>query len=453
MKRLFTLVLLLSLSIASFAQSPNAILDSIRKYPNLAYPVASTYPGIPFGEIKSAPEGFEPFYFSLVGRHGSRYERNEKYFRRAVNIFHKADSLGILTEEGKLLHKKLVEILNAQQGHDGEISELGIEQWHNIGCRAYKNFKPVFDSGNIEAKSSTSLRCIFSMASFNDAIKGLQPNIKISQIARESYLWMLRPLADDPSVSKEAVRIHKEYRKESEWKDARKEWDRTYNASSFISKVTTNPKLFLEKCGAKYAFRAARYTFITLIFGENFGHGDRAMLTRLFTPEEMYGIYVYQTAPWVNGSVGRGNEVYEMRQAHMRPLVDDILNKAQAAVDGKNPDAANLRFTHDTYMGPLYSVIGYDGCVPQWNENIELAATSFNHGVYVPMASNVQIVLYRNKQGKVLVRSLINERDVYLPIKSDTAPFYSWSDFCKHVTNNIKELEDAQSRVLKKYGK
>ena len=94
-------------------------------------------------------------------------------------------------------------------------------------------------------------------------------------------------------------------------------------------------------------------------------------------------------------------------------------------------------------------MLGYDGCVPQWNENIELATTSFNHGLNVPMAANLQIVLYRNKRGEVLVRSLINERDATLPIKCDTAPFYPWDKFSKYVLENLNELKKSEEKILK----
>ena len=151
--------------------------------------------------------------------------------------------------------------------------------------------------------------------------------------------------------------------------------------------------------------------------------------------------------------MGRGAEAVEAYQAYMRPMAEDILNKAQAAIDGKNPDVANLRFTHDSYVGPILSVLGYEGCVPQWNKDIVLATTSFNHGTVVPMAANLQIVLYRNKQGKVLVRSLLNERDAYLPIKCKTAPFYPWSDFCKYVNNNLDYFDMSKDKILKKLGK
>ena len=453
MRRITTFILALLLSVAAFAQTPEAVLESIGKYPNLAYPEASIYPGIPFGEMAAAPEGYEPFYFSLVGRHGSRYERSEKYFTRALKVLDKANELGILTEDGKLLHKKLNEVYASQQGNDGELAPLGFEQWNDIAERAYKNFGKIFESGSIEAKSSISLRCVFSMTSFTNAIKGKVPSIKITQHARKSDLWIIRPLANDPAFTKEEKKIIAEAKKELGADEFRKEWEKNYNVSAFISKVTTDPVAFVEKCCEDAPFMIARHSIISLLFGENFGHDNRKLLTLLFTPKELYGLYVHQTSNWVNSSIGRGAEAVEAYQAYMRPMIEDIINKADAAIKGENPDVANLRFTHDSYMGPLFSVMGYEGCVPQWNKDIELATTSFNHGTVVPMASNLQIILYRNKKGKILVRSLINERDGYLPIKCKTAPFYPWEDFCKYVNENLKQLDKSKESVLKKFGK
>ena len=454
MKRFITLALSLLVAATLFAQSPEAVLKSFDKYPNLAGTVGSTYPGIPFGNVANAPKGFKPFYFSLVGRHGSRYEI-DKYFRftDALKVLDKADTLGILTADGKALHKQIAEICKAQEGKDGEISELGIKQWSEIATRAYDRFGSIFRSGNLEAKSSTSRRCILSMATFTQTIKGLYPKINISQNARHSDLWMIRPLADDPNVSERAKELCSEHRENGKWKEEREKILQTGNASSFISKITTNRDVLLNECGAKYDMNFAYLTFYSLLIAENFEKGNRELLTRLFTTEEMYNVYVYKTAPWLNLSMGRGDEYVEMKQSHMKPLVDDILNKAQAAIDGKNPNVANLRFTHDSYVGPLLSVIGFEGCVPQWNEDIEKATTSFNHGIISPMAANLQIVLYRNKKGEILVRSLINERDAYLPIKCETAPFYPWSDFCNHINNNMNYLDGVQKRVLQKHGK
>ena len=439
--RIFTLFLLLLLSLSAVAQTPEAVRESIRKYPNLALPTYSTYPSIPLGEIAATPDGFEPFYFSLVGRHGSRYDQSERRFKSALSIYRKADSLGILTEQGKHLYSHIAEISAAQENN----------QWLGIARRAYDHFAPVFASGAIDGKSSTSIRCILSMVAFNQGIKEKSPQLTISQNARKSELAIVRPLYDNPNTPDLARKIHKENGSKGEWNKALDEWEKECDASSFLSKVTTDRKRLMKECGGKNDFRVLRYSFRALLFGENFELGDRELLTSLFTPEEMYRIYVHHVAKWVNTSIGRGNEEVEMYSSFMRPMVDDIIAKGNAAIEGKNPHVADVRFTHDSYVGPLLSVMGYEGFYPRYSEDLELATTSFNFGMAVPMAANVQIVLYRNKAGEVLVRSLVNERDAYLPIKCATAPFYPWKEFCKYLENNFKELEKSQKKVLKQY--
>lgn len=452
-KKIFLLLGFIALTLAVFAQSPEAIRASLAKYPNLACPTASTYPSVPLGEIATAPEGFEPFYFTVVGRHGSRYEQKGSRFKRLCAILNKAHELGILTKDGELLRERASAIAAAQVGRDGELSDLGAEQWRGIAHRAYNNFSKIFDGGSVEGKSSTSLRCLLSMVAFNDGIKEKNPQIRIYQQARASELWIVRPLANNPAVSEVAKDLCADYVKKGEWTKAKKAWEREYDASAFLSKITTDPDRLLEECEGKRGARVLRYSFVTLLFGENFGLGDRELLNRLFTLDDLYFIYIYQTCHWVNSSIGRGNEIVEARQSHMEAMILDIINKGNEAIEGKNPHVANLRFTHDSYVGPLLSAIGYDGCVPQWNEDIEIATTSFNHGLNVPMAANLQIVLYRNKAGKVFVRSLINERDATLPIKCDSAPFYPWDKFCKFVMNNLTTLKRSEENILKKANK
>lgn len=451
MKRFFLLLTALAAVVIATAQTPEMVRESIRKYPNLALPTYSTYPSVPLGEIAATPEGFEPFYFSLVGRHGSRYDQSERRFKSILSVYHKADSLGILTEQGKHLYAHIAEIEAAQEGRNGELSELGYNQWLGIAHRAYKNFAPVFAEGSIEGKSSTSLRCLLSLVAFNQGIKEHSPQLAVYQQARKAELAIVRPLYDNPNTPELARKIHKKNGAKGEWIKQLDVWEKESDASSFLSKVTTDRKRFIKECGGKNDFRVLRYSFRALLFGENFELGDRELLTSLFTPEEMYRIYVHQTAKWVNTSIGRGNEEVEMYSSYMRPMVDDIIAKGNAAIEGKNPHKANLRFTHDSYVGPLLSVMGYEGCYPLYDEDIEKATTSFNFGMNVPMAANLQVVLYRNKKGEVLVRSLVNERDAYLPIKCATAPFYPWKAFCKHLEENFKELEKVQKKVLKQY--
>ena len=65
-----------------------------------------------------------------------------------------------------------------------------------------------------------------------------------------------------------------------------------------------------------------------------------------------------------------------------------------------------------------------------------------------PMASNIQLVFYRkNPHDKdVLVKVLLNEKEATLPLPSDIAPYYKWSDFREFYLKRIAEGESALSR-------
>ena len=163
MKRyLLAIISLLIATLSASAQSPEAIREIIRKNPCFALPAVTTYDNVEIGEIASAPKGYKPFYFTIVSRHGSRYETRDTAFIRLVDIYGRADKLGILTEQGKQVYQILLKASAEQQGKGGELSALGQRQLRDIGRRAYKNFKPIFDGGTIEGKSSPKMRCVFS---------------------------------------------------------------------------------------------------------------------------------------------------------------------------------------------------------------------------------------------------------------------------------------------------
>ena len=454
MKRIGTFISLLFLSVSTLAQTPEVIREMLAQSSQLVIPTTATYPAAPLGEIAKAPEGFEPFHLSLVGRHGSRYHEDIGEIEATHSIYRKADSLGILTSKGKELYTALDRILSAERGHSGELSTLGYNQWLGIAHRLYNNFTPLFGNNNtIESRASMVMRCVMSMMAFNQGIKECNDKISIVQYSRKCEMPILLPLTDNHEMPKAAKDIYYDYRKEGEWVSERKAWEERSNCASFISKVTTNRNRFLEECGGLTDFHSARTTFAMLNFANNYGEGDQELLHTLFTPEEMYNIYVYATTVWPNNTIGRGSDVVEMYASYVKPLIDEVMGNAKAAVEGNNLCSANLYFTHDSYVFPTLSIIGYEGCVPQYHTDIEKLCTQTKYSLLIPMAANLQFVLYRNKEGIVLVRSLINEGDAYLPIECKTAPFYPWEEFCKLVDKNMEHLLETRKRVLENYGK
>ena len=146
---------------------------------------------------------------------------------------------------------------NEQKGKEGELTSLGQKQLRGIGRRAYSNFKSVFDSGTIEGKSSTKMRCVFSMVAFIDGLKEKNSTLPVEIEARESYLGLLRPMANHPDTPKEVIAMWGGYGRAPQ-----KTWANKFVAqvdkskfATMLSKVVTRPELLVEKCGAPNLFQ------------------------------------------------------------------------------------------------------------------------------------------------------------------------------------------------------
>ena len=434
------------------AQSPEAIREIISKNPRFALAAVSTYDNVEIGDIAASPKGYKPFYFSMVSRHGSRYETRDTAFVRLINVYNRAAELGILTEQGKQVHQILLKASTEQQGKSGELSMLGQRQLRDVGRRAYKNFKTIFDQGSVEGKSSLKMRCVFSMVAFTDGLKEGNPTIPAELEARESYMAMLRPITADSKVTREFYKFYRNHRENGEWVTRRKEWSLRQDVSACVSKLVTDPNLLIEECKAGTLFSFAYSTHYLLLFADNFECGGGAIIRDLFTVDEQYAFYYYHTLSWTQWTGGFGNPLSEAFASFIRPLVDDVVTKIDEAIEGKNPNVANLRFTHDSYLVPLLGIIGYEGCHLQYSDDWERTVTSAPLNKVMPMGANLQIILYRNKRGEVLVRSLLNESDVRLPIECETAPFYPWAKMRELIYRNLTQLEKSREIISKKHG-
>ena len=450
MKRILSLVVAVATTLTAMAQSPEAIRELIRRNPNFAGPTVTTYDNIERGKIASAPKGYKPFYFTMASRHGSRYELKDTTFVNHTEVFNRAAKLGILTPLGEEIRQILLRATAEHIGKEAELTSLGQQQLRGIGRRAYSNFKSIFDSGSIEGKSSTKMRCVFSMVAFVDGLKEGNPTLPVEIEARESYMALMRPMQNHPNTSKEVVAAWSKYAKNrlDTWgsKFISQVDEKQY--ATMLSKVVTRPDLLIEKCGVSNLFMFFRKTHHLLLFSQNFGICDAEILTRTFTLEEQYLLYLFKTTGWLHWAGGWGNKLIESYTSYMRPLIDDIFEKGQAAIEGKNPHVANLRFTHDSILVPLFTILGYNNCALIYDTDWEKACCSVPFSTIIPMAANLQIVLYRNKAGEVLVRSLLNERDVFLPIECESAPFYKWEDFRALAYKNLDKLDKTRNELF-----
>lgn len=453
MKRFYATFAALAVALSVSAQSPEAIREIIRENSNFSLATVTTYQNVIPEKLASAPKGYKPFYFSLVGRHGSRYELKDTTFMHATEIYNRAAQLGILTEEGERVRQTLIRATAEQMGKGGELTALGQTQWRGIGRRAYQNFGEIFDSGRVEAKASTKMRCVFSMVAFAEGLKERNTKIFVEQEARESFLPMLRPMLDNPATPKELMLECRRNARHGVWNKAFVEglWHPGFETT--LTKLVTAPERLVGECGAASLFWFLYQTHHLLLFSQNFGFDNYDTIRRIFTVEDEYRFYCYHASVWAHLSWGWGNDNAAVFMSYLRPLIEDVLNKAQEAIDGKNPNVANLRFTHDSYFVPMTTILGFEGYAPTYSPDVEKTITMAPFSKVVPMAANVQIQLYRNKAGEVLVRLMLNEKDMILPIECKTAPFYPWNEFRKLVEGNMDRLDKQRDAVLAKRNK
>ena len=142
-------------------------------------------------------------------------------------------------------------------------------------------------------------------------------------------------------------------------------------------------------------------------------------------------------AQWEGSNLGSYTWVFEP-QYDMIPILNDIIKKADAVLDGSSDRIADLRFGRDTCLGPLTVLMGINGADRDPADPYEVKNCYQNWETC--KASNMQLIFYRGKKSSddVLVKCLLNGAEATLPVPTTMAPYYKWSDFKKFYTEKTK---------------
>ena len=74
-------------------------------------------------EYGKAPEGYEAFYLSHYGRHGSRYLTSDEGYTHIMAVLDSAAAHGALTDKGRYLRAQLDTVYAEAAGRAGELSK------------------------------------------------------------------------------------------------------------------------------------------------------------------------------------------------------------------------------------------------------------------------------------------------------------------------------------------
>ena len=398
-------------------------LDELKADPRKAY--GTDYP-YSFEKVKltKAPKGYKPFYISHYGRHGSRYYWSDRLYYELDSLLTKAHQKQLLTAEGEAFYNKFMASKEELKTGISELTQLGWEQHQFIARTMYNNFPQVFKKGgNVLAISSLSGRCVLSMSAFCQELVQCNPKIEIREQSSRFTLDGVVPTDRQNPVKHRFPRVTPRYEKNK---------DRFKYEDNLRDKII--PRVFTSTEGLPGNLHHIGSNLINLYTSlPSIGH--EGMMGNIITDQEIVD-------QWENSNLGSYSWVFGP-QNDMIPVLQDIIRKAEAAINGTSDHIADLRFGHDTCLGPLTVLMGLNGADKDPEDPYEVKNTYQNW--LTGKASNVQLIFYRKGKSSsdILVKCLLNGREVRLPVPTDNYPYYRWSDFRQFYTARCQSVKDS----------
>lgn len=382
-----------------------------------------TYPEPDDVTLTPAPKGYKPFYIGHLGRHGSRWHTRSAYYDYALQILEDASTADVLTPLGQDVLGRMRLIHADADRHAGELTPLGFRQHAGIAQRMYRNFPEVFrKGGHVYAKSTTSVRVMLSMNSFCETLRELNPKLDIEMETGKAVR------AGIGSYAPEAT----QYAKNKMWEAS---------LDSFKAEMF-KPERLVASLFTDASFVSGHTDPVFLmdvLFEIASDLPDTELDVRLydiFTEDELNCMWKYHNYEYYM-SKGPNLPAGDSVLVAGAPMLKDFIVRADKAVAG-DPDAdvATLRFSHDSYLTPLTTTFRFSGCRERTDDPME-AAQVWSTSKVSPMAGNIQMILFRNRKGDVIVKFLHNEHEVDIPLETDIYPYYHWTDVRNFYNENL----------------
>ncbi|NDV57721.1 histidine phosphatase family protein [Bacteroides sp. 519] len=399
---IYTLLISCFIGTATAQNLRNEILQSPEKMGSIYY----AYPK-PNGVQTPVPKGYTPFYVSHYGRHGSRWMTSDERYLEVLDIFEKEQNN--LTALGEDVRQRLYKVWEDAQGRGGDLTPLGERQHKAIAKRLYKNYPQLFKKdAKVLANSSTSPRCIISMAAFCEQLKELNPSLQIIREASKrnmSYIAYTSPQHEQL------------YSEDTPWK---KEFDKFEAANIHPERLMKS--LFKQPESIEKPVKLMQGLY--WIAADMQDVELPVTFYDIFENEELFNIWetVNYRMYVCNGNCPINEGIAPLSATS---LLKNIIESADKAIQEQTP-YADLRFGHDTNLIRLLALMQVEGCNNQETDPKKYYQAWQDFRIS-PMGANLQLIFFKNKKGEVIVKLLHNENEVRLPLGSPTAkPYYKW---------------------------
>ncbi|MDE6335245.1 MAG: histidine-type phosphatase [Muribaculaceae bacterium] len=420
MKRICVCLCVMATAFGMWAQRAGGLAGNLTEYPYVEVAPPAQTP---------APAGYEPFHMEHYGRHGSRWLIGENDYLTPVRNLEKAEKAGKLTPLGEKTLTTLREIAEASKGRLGELSDKGALQHQAIGRRMAQNYPKIFNpTADIDAKSTVVIRCILSMLNGLEGIQQIVPSITPTKDASYADMWFMnyddKPAWPIKDAAEQSVVNPYKYKHQGN--------------GSYLDRLVTDPQF------ARDSVAPGIMPYLYWVLGAAQGHSDQPwLLEEVFSQDELLENWKGGNAFWFihSGDTPMTNHRMPYTQ---RKLLGRIIEQTDSAIASKRP-SARLRYGHDGILVNLVTLMEIEDYGKEVTDLDQLEELNWRDYDIIPMAGNLQLVFYRRSGSTdpddVLVKALLNEREVRLPGTPVTGPYYSWKELRKYYQDKLDDFE------------
>ncbi len=381
----------------------------------------------PTEPLTKTPKGYEPFYMTHYGRHGSRWHSNDNTCNDIIKALTAAEEAGKLTATGREVLRKMNQFYPLSAKRLGDLTPLGERQHHGIGRRMTEHFPEIFKGdAYVDARSTVVVRCILSMVAECEELMAFNPKLRIHNDVSESLQYYMNQSRG--GIVRQAV---------SNGGSAITRFTRDLVHPDRLCSVLFNDPAYVEENVNKTSL--VKRLFEVAINMQS--HDVDISFYDLFTEDEIFDLWRSTNISWY---VNYCNSPYT---DHLAPfsqenLLDNILSTADTIVGQTGFHGATLRFGHEICVLPLACLLELGNCNASVEDLSRLEETWRDYEIY-PMGCNIQLIFYRpmkGKKGDILVKALLNEKEVSMPAKTDNFPYYKWSDLRLYYGKKLSEF-------------
>lgn len=396
----------------------NGYEKEVRKNPGL---VAGTYYVYEYNHapaLKAAPAGFQPFYISHYARHGARYGTRE--YDSVYSWLAKAAGNNLLSEWGKEFFSRYENFYGDAKDCKGNLTNIGKEQHRSIASHMFKRFPEVFKGETmLDAKATEAPRVIMSMWSCISELQSLDPDLNINADASAIFApWLQPSLASNKYLVNNAFKIG-----EKAENDASEYFNETVPVKNILAKFFVSEDVPQKNLGITAEMFIS--TLYTIVAGAKCLDEHRDVFEDVFTEEDMFKIWkALNVRFFMDYAHYSGSECLAADYAAF--TLKHIIESADADITSGNK-GLRLRFGHDSGIAPLLAFMNVNGFGRKAESIKEIQGIFPNYNI--PMGASLLMVFYRNQNGVILVRIMLNEAEATLPFNAVNGSFYSWEDF------------------------